>query len=105
MENHDDLDEIVNAIDAKNFGAVVFHNKGESIEYTAILPDAFLGDNDEKSYHTMVNIIALMRKVSEYLTTHAANFANIEENEVKQDVATVYYDFKKNNIIFEDEDA
>lgn len=99
------LDDAYAFFENKNLGAFIFDNRGKEIEYTAYLSQDFLGQEEEQSYKTMISMIALLRKISEYLTLHAADYADIAEDDVKKDVADVYFDFMKNNIFKTNQDA
>lgn len=99
------LDEAYDFFENKNLGALIFERRLNEIEYTAYLSQEFLGLDEEESYRSMVSMIALLRKISEYLTLHAAKYADLQEDDVKSDVADVYFNFKKNNIFFTDENA
>lgn len=98
MDKPDEFENILKFFDDKpHFACIVFENQGESIEYVANLPDEFFGDGVDESYSKMVHLVAVMRKISDMLTKHAANYINETEDRVKKDVAEVYYELKKSH--------
>jgi hypothetical protein len=94
--NSKDFDDAVNYFaDKKNFACLIFEVQQDMIEYEASIPNEFWGKDFDKSYSRMVHMIALIRKIGDLLTKHAADFSELSENDVKKDVADKYYDLKK----------
>lgn len=91
------IDAVLSYLQTKpDIGGFVVQKTDESIEFDACFSDEFLGQNPQEMYSTMVISIAAMRNIADDLTKRIIDLSGISEDQVKQNIADVYYEIEKN---------
>ena len=78
-----------------DIGGLVVQKNGDSIEYDGFFSDEFIGMDASQGYSTMIAVIAAIRSMSDAITEQVSQKYEIANDEVKKDIAEMYYSMRK----------